>query len=111
MQFFFRDTCDEINVNWNKNDYDQYRTVTQFSYQIPYPRMQSNVSMGRDVPYFENRFLKEQHGMIFQDDCYIEHTKKLQNYRKSKHISFNPCTGEFTDGNNGDFKNMQCVKF
>lgn len=67
--------------------------------------------MWKEVPYFENRFLKEQYGMKFQDDSYIEHTRKLQNYRKSKHISFNPCTGNFTGGNNGHLEEKQCVKF
>lgn len=53
----------------------------------------------KKVPFFKHRILSEATSSKFSDDYYLEHTKKLQKLRKFRHISYNPCTGEYLNGN------------
>lgn len=64
----------------------------------------------KKVPFFENRNISDKTTCKFQDDYYIERVKELQNHRKFRHISFNPFTGEYTNGKDEKERNEKCME-
>lgn len=64
----------------------------------------------KEVPFYKNRFIKDNTNTKFQDDCYLKRIKYLQSQRKSNHISYDPGTGCYTDANTEDLRIRKCVE-
>ncbi|CAH1979629.1 unnamed protein product [Acanthoscelides obtectus] len=45
----------------------------------------------------------------FRDDDYKDQTKRLQQYKQGRQVSYNPCTGEYSDGTPGFVEQFNCV--
>lgn len=59
-----------------------------------------------EPPYFLHRFLKGRDSCKFLDDDYVLHTQRLQTHKRTKHISYDPCTGYYTDGTLGNTRDI-----
>nr|CAH7737527.1 unnamed protein product [Callosobruchus chinensis] len=91
-------------------DYEEsYLSMTHYSYPPPYPCVLRRVSMPK-TPFFLNRKLNSTGGTgKFQDDDYIYQTKRLQQFKQQRQGSYNPCTGEYSDGTPGFVEQFSCV--
>lgn len=90
-----------------------YITTMQDSYGPPEPFCMKRLSMPIP-PFLKYRKLAqpipEQSENKFYDEDFIPYLKKLQEYKASNFISFNPMTGKNSDGSDAGDKERKCVK-
>ncbi|KAG5896833.1 hypothetical protein JTB14_032074 [Gonioctena quinquepunctata] len=78
-----------------------YLTTMQHAYQPPYPYILRRLAMP-ETPHLQNRRMASIGGCQFSDDEYNLHNQRLQANKASRFVSYNPCTGRYTDGSSGN---------
>ncbi|XP_023311187.1 uncharacterized protein LOC111691911 [Anoplophora glabripennis] len=96
---------DEKKIGCSSASGADYVTTMQHSFLPPYPYLLKRLSVA-EPPHFFHRFLKAKGSSKFLDDDYIQHIQRLQMYKSYKYVSYNPCTGYYTDGTLGDVRDL-----
>ncbi|XP_023014081.1 uncharacterized protein [Leptinotarsa decemlineata] len=91
-----KETCNDVQPICRSTETEKFSTTMQHSYQPPYPYKLKRLAMPK-IPHLLNRRLKSNGSCKFMDDDYNLQTRRLQTNKSSRFLSYNPCTGNYTN--------------
>ncbi|RZC33134.1 uncharacterized protein BDFB_004826, partial [Asbolus verrucosus] len=79
---------------------NEFLSTMKHSYQVPRPYVMQRLAFPK-IPFLQNRKFKQEEPYTsptkFYGENYYKDTCQLQKYKGRRWVSYNPCTGNYTD--------------